>query len=87
MSEEVRIVLNVDDSDATVLESAPEGVHDMDYEMSRSEKYWGIFPVFAGRLGFGGDGKTFIDDEVDTNGKESIITIDSSFKLLSPHLL
>lgn len=80
MSEEVRIILDIDDSGSIPLEDAPEGVHNLEYEMSRSVRYWGMFPVFVGRLGFVGDGKDYVDNVVDTSGKEAIITVDYQTK-------
>jgi hypothetical protein len=76
MPEEVRIILDIDDSASIPLESAPEGVFDLSYEMPRSEKFWGMIPAYSGELRFGKDGKDYIDNIIDTEGKESIITID-----------
>ncbi len=73
MFEGIRIILTYD-SVETEITSAPEGIFDLDYSMVRSEKYFGMMPKFSGRLGFVGDGKTYIDNIIDTYGKRSLVT-------------
>jgi hypothetical protein len=73
MFEGIKIILTYN-SVATEITSAPEGIFDLDFSMARSEKYYGLMPKFSGRLGFVKDGKTYIDNILDTDGKHSLIT-------------
>ncbi|MCK9544387.1 MAG: hypothetical protein M0R03_20400, partial [Novosphingobium sp.] len=73
MFEGIKIILTYD-SVATEITSAPEGIFDLDYSMARSEKYFGMMPKYSGRLGFVKDGKTYIDNILNTYGKHSVIT-------------
>lgn len=74
MLEGNRIILNNTNLGELQLSTAPEGLFNMEYSLSRSQKFWGVFPSYSGRLGFSKEGKTYIDSALDNYNKYEEIT-------------
>lgn len=69
-----RVILYNATKGSRTLTIAPDGFFSLEYVLTRSEKYHGMFNQFSGSLGFSGDDKTWIDAVITDLGKEAEVT-------------
>ncbi len=72
---EQRYKLSHVDEGEIILQYAPEGWEDLEYTITRNQKYYGLFRSFSAPMKFPKDGKRFIDNVLDTYGYEARITL------------
>jgi hypothetical protein len=75
MLEGIKLTLSHLIKGSLVLASAPEGLNDLEYTITRSDKFYGAIFQFSGDLGFTNDGKNYIDDILDTYGITAKVTL------------